>query len=162
MKNLNEKIAFHATQYLYRCNPNSAIRKSIQDLILEDLILENGLSDWDTSYLIGVFNNYLIESNRGDDYIYDNDEYFFDEFFTSPMEAVRATFYGDYRYRDDYVQFNGYGNLNSYQEHELRRLIQEDSDFLDYIYECQFNPSDYGINLNEIKEILENLLEAGL
>lgn len=156
MKNLNEKIAFYATQYEQYYDLDYAIKKSIQDLIQDD-----ELNNFDTAQLISAFNDYLIEENKMDDYIYDNDETFFDENFESPMKAVQATFYGDYRYADDYVQFNGYGNLNSYQEYEIKNLIIEDQDFLDYIYEYQFDPADYDIDLDEIKEILEKLLEAG-
>ena len=156
MKNLNEQIAFYATQYEQYYDIDYAIKKSIQDLIQDD-----ELNNLDTAQLIDEYNNYLIESNRVDDYIYENDEYFFNENFENSMESVRATFYGDYRYMDDYVQFNVYGNLNSYQEYEVRELIKENQDFLDYIYEYQFDPADYDIDLDEIKEILEKLLEAG-
>lgn len=49
-----------------------------------------------------------------EDEIESNDEDFFDTFFEGkPMEAVRASFYGNYRYADDYVWFNAYGNLES-------------------------------------------------
>ena len=34
------------------------------------------------------------------------------------MEAIRATYYGDYNYNDEYVKFNGYGNIDSYSEYE--------------------------------------------
>lgn len=69
--------------------------------------------------------------------IYENDEYFFDTFFDGrPMEAVRAAHYGDYNYNDDYVRFNGYGNLES---------------FGDYQYEAELK--DY------VDEIIDNLIE---
>lgn len=69
--------------------------------------------------------------------IYENDEYFFDTFFDGrPMEAVRAAHYGDYNYNDDYVRFNGYGNLES---------------FGDYQYEAELK--DY------VDEIIDNLID---
>lgn len=49
-----------------------------------------------------------------------NDEDFFDIFFgRNVMGAVRAVQYGDYNINDDYVEFDGYGNLVSfnYQDH---------------------------------------------
>ena len=44
-----------------------------------------------------------------------NDEDFFDIFFGQDvMGAVRAVQYGDYNINDDYVGFDGYGNLVSF------------------------------------------------
>ena len=64
---------------------------------------------------------------------YENDEEFFEMFFhNNPMEAVRASFYGDYRYCDDYVRFNGYGNLESFSEYDL---IEECKDYINDIVE---------------------------
>lgn len=67
--------------------------------------------------------------------IHENDEEFFNVFFEgNPNEAVRASHYGDYRYMDEYVRFNGYGNLESlskYQyEQELRDSVDEIIDLL--------------------------------
>lgn len=61
------------------------------------------------------YDNWLYESEYGggDYVIYDNDEDFFNTYFSTPLEAVRASFYGDYNYNDNYVRFNGYGNLDS-------------------------------------------------
>ncbi len=59
------------------------------------------------------------------DYQY-NDEDFFNIYFEGrPMEAVRAVFYGDYNYNDDYVKFNGYGNLVSLSEYEVEGELKE-------------------------------------
>lgn len=55
-----------------------------------------------------------------------NDEEFFNVFFEGkPMEAVRAVFYGDYRYTDDYVKFDGYGNLESASEYKVEEELKE-------------------------------------
>ena len=57
---------------------------------------------------------------------WDNDEEFFDTFFhNDPTEAVRAAYYGDYNYCDDYVKFNGYGNLESFNDYDLEREYKE-------------------------------------
>ena len=59
------------------------------------------------------------------DYQY-NDEDFFDTYFGGkPMEAVRAAVYGDYNYTDDYVKFDGYGNLKSVSEYDLERELED-------------------------------------
>jgi hypothetical protein len=48
--------------------------------------------------------------------IMNNDEEFFEIYFDGkPMEAVRAAHYGNYNYTDEYVRFDGYGNLESFQ-----------------------------------------------
>lgn len=60
---------------------------------------------------------------------WDNDEEFFDTFFpNNPTEAVRAACYGDYNYCDDFVRFNGYGNLESFDDWELEKEYGENID----------------------------------
>ena len=62
---------------------------------------------------------------------WENDEEFFNTFFSdNPMEVARATFYGNYKYCDPYVRFNGYGNLESFDEYEL---IKECKYYIDEI-----------------------------
>ena len=48
-----------------------------------------------------------------------NDDSFFNTFFCNPMEAVRSSFYGDYHFCDNWVKFDGYGNLKSVNDYEL-------------------------------------------
>lgn len=60
---------------------------------------------------------------------FENDEYFFRDFFGDKVdEAVRATYYGDYNYMDDYVRFNVYGNLDSCSEYEYEKEIEDNAD----------------------------------
>lgn len=82
---------------------------------------------------------------------WENDEDFFNTFFNNPMDAIRATYYGNYNYNDDYVKFNGYGNIDSYSEYER---IEEIKDNIDDIVE---NLIEYYYNIY-INEELENLL----
>ena len=44
-------------------------------------------------------------------YYYYNDEEFFEINFQQKDEVARAICYGDYRYNDTYVKFDGYMNL---------------------------------------------------
>lgn len=54
-----------------------------------------------------------------------NDEDFFNTYFENkPDEAVRAAFYGDYRYMDEYVIVNGHGNLESKSEWQVNEKIK--------------------------------------
>ena len=66
---------------------------------------------------------------------YPNDEEFFDTFFShNVMEAVRATHFGDYNFNDEYVRFNGYGNLESFNRYdyinELTAEVEEIAELL--------------------------------
>ena len=83
---------------------------------------------------------------------WENDEEFFNTFFDNPMEAIRATYYGDYNYNDEYVKFNGYGNIDSYTEYER---IEEIKDNIDDIVYCLIEYYEYIIIFDKN---LENLL----
>ena len=72
-----------------------------------------------------IHNEYCSESNM-DSYIHENNEDFFNLMFSSADEAVRAAIFGDYNYHDDYVCFNGYGNLKSLNEYNLDNMIDKD------------------------------------
>jgi hypothetical protein len=87
---------------------------------------------------IEVWNEFCRE-NRWETEIYDNDDTFFDMFFlTTPMEAVRATYYGDYDYYDDYCYFDGMGNISSFNlEHEFLSIIDIDEMLA---YYAQYEP----------------------
>ena len=62
---------------------------------------------------------------------FENNEEFFDTFFyNNPSEAVRSSYYGNYNYCDKYVKFNGYGNLESFNDYELEK---EYKDYIDDI-----------------------------
>lgn len=60
---------------------------------------------------------------------FENDKEFFKAYFNNPMEAIRAICYGDYNYNDDYIRFNGYGNIDSYtkaeRDDEIKSCIDE-------------------------------------
>ena len=87
---------------------------------------------------------------------WENDEEFFNTFFDNPMEAIRATYYGDYNYNDEYVKFNGYGNIDSYSEYERIEEIKDNiDDIVDNLIECYYN-----IYINEeLENLILELLE---
>ena len=84
----------------------------------------------ETEKLIEVWNNYCSEENM-EDYIYDNDEYAYQDLFGGSGngidEALRAAFYGDFRYSDEYVVLNVYGNLVSFDEYDAESHIDFDT-----------------------------------
>lgn len=75
----------------------------------------DGYDNCELSSKIEIHNIYIREADGGWEYeIESNDEDFFNTFFEGkPMEAVRASYYGDFRYNDDWVWFDTYGNLSS-------------------------------------------------
>lgn len=67
-----------------------------------------------------VFENYYNDLENPDEvpYIYElidfsDPEDFFNTYFTNPYEAARATQFGKVNWFDDYIKFDGYGNLKS-------------------------------------------------
>jgi hypothetical protein len=72
--------------------------------------------DWENlsdSEKLSHWNEYC-SANRSDDQIFDFDDDFFDMFFEGkPGDAARAVHFGSVNWSDDYITFNGYGNLES-------------------------------------------------
>lgn len=76
--------------------------------------LEDYISNLDTADLIALWNQYVSEANRMDDYIYSMDA--FDEMHDGmkPWDIVRAAYYsGKFCPADAWYWYNGYGNLVS-------------------------------------------------
>ena len=85
--------------------------------------------------------------------VYSNDEEFFEMFFEgNPMEVARAIYYGDYNYNDEYIKFNGYGNLESFSEYDYKELLEEN------IEEITENLIEYAEYISIGNEELEDLL----
>jgi hypothetical protein len=73
--------------------------------------------------LLELNNRYCSEFGYEND-IYYNDEKFFNTFFEGrPMEVARSIHYGDYRFMDDFVTFNGYGNLVTFNSIDNDNLV---------------------------------------
>ncbi len=108
-----------------------------------------------TSYLENLSNSDLViahnqmcqNQNRGDDEIYINDEEFFQTFFDGRlMEAIRAISYGEYNYSHEYVKFNGYANLISFNNPD------EEIDISEIAEDILEVPEDYNIEFEEEDE----------
>lgn len=73
---------------------------------------------------IGLWNEYCQEQNYEEIFHWDDD--FFDIFFEGkPQEAARAASFGQLNWSDEYIKFNGYGNLESMSEYEAVNSIDE-------------------------------------
>lgn len=76
-----------------------------------------------------------------DEEVYDFDEEFFNVFFSqNPMEASRATCFGDVHWNHPYIRFDGYGNLQSMDEYDVEELCDE---YVSTIFERKEYWEDY-------------------
>lgn len=98
-----------------------------------NLELLKNLSD---SEKITLWNEYQREISSND-LIYENEESFFEEYFSSAIEAVKAVHFGSYNYNDTYVSFDGYDNLNSFDNVDDEITFSELAEWL------QENPDNY-------------------
>lgn len=137
-----EGVAMLLTQYE---EGGLIYHSDIVDLIVHEGSLEFDLSD---------YNEYARENACGDEIFY-NDEEFFNTFFTSPMEATRASYYGDYCYNDEYITFDGNGNLKSRDDWE---------NLADFYDEALNDFVEKTIDFDEEDELIEaalNLVKQG-
>lgn len=100
-------------------------------------ILNNHCTD---SKLLDLWNDYCDNNSNADARVYEFDDQFFEDYFSNPGEAARATFFGDVKsWNDSYVIFNGYGNLET--SNYLSELISID-DLASHIESNQDNYED--------------------
>ena len=94
-----------------------------------------------TSEKVDIYNRYCEESSHYDDTLYIFDEEFFYTYFNDPMEAARAVFFGNIQsWNDEYIKFDGYGNLESFSDYDVEQEIE---DYLEEIFECTKSWEDY-------------------
>ena len=89
--------------------------------------------------------------------VFENDEWFFEDFFSNNQEAVRAAIYGNYNYTDEYVKFDGYGNLESFNECEYNELIRNNLN--DIIKEATNCIDHIDLNNEELETIFEEYIK---
>lgn len=99
------------------------------------------LENLENGDIINIHNTYCQENNYNDD-----EEFFNLHFENKPMEAVRAANFGDYNYSHDWVKFNGYGNLDSFNSPSDNIDINAIAD------DILENPERYDIELEDIEE----------
>ena len=75
-----------------------------------------------------IISNECSFYNGSTDEIHYNSEEFFNVYFENNiLEAVRSVCYGDYRYTDDYVVFDGYENLESFNLYDMENYLDLDN-----------------------------------
>ena len=123
---------------------------------LKDLVIDT-INDLSTSDLVDLNNTYCRENNYNDDEVFYNDEEFFETFFSSkPYELARAINFGSYNFADDYVKFNGYGNLETVNYFSVADLVETVDNIADW---CIKNPSDIS-HLFDVAELETELEET--
>ena len=112
----------------------------------EEAILE-AIKEMDNHELIEIHNQYCENINYMDDQIYYNDEEFFEIYFDGrTQELIRAIFYGDFNPNDEFIKFNGYANLDTFNNVEIdKEAIAEN------IFETEAQ-NYYSIDLEEDEE----------
>jgi hypothetical protein len=92
----------------------------------------------DENELVQLNNLYCQSTNCFDNEIYGNDDDFMETFFgrgTAPMRLAQAIYYGDYHYYHEFVRFNGYGNLETFQNMTTDQLCELVPTMAEYIAE---------------------------
>ena len=115
---------------------------------IKEVLLGNSAALWRTVTEINCCNNGLdwLDYQK-------NCENFFDTYFNGrPMEAIRATSYGKYNYNDEYVKFNGYGNLESASENDVIKEMEDSID--DIIDQIMDNYSNIDLD-SDIMDLIE-------
>lgn len=81
--------------------------------VIKQIIEE--MKDMDECELVELNNIYCAEiQNNPDNGICANDEEFFEMLGWSGLRVAQAIHFGEYKYSDQWVTFDGYGNLVSY------------------------------------------------
>jgi hypothetical protein len=108
--------------------------------------IKDYLNDLDNNELVSLHNELCEANNDPDNEIFDNGEDFFNTFFDGKViEAVRAASNGDYNYNHNFVKFNGYGNLESFDYCDDHIDINE---IAEAIHEGTITP--YNLDLIEV------------
>ena len=134
-------------------------RKALQEAVgIREAKEENGLEEALASFvdgldernLVSLWNEYCLEGKgHMNDFIYFNDEDFFIENFNNPYDVVRCIHFGDYKYNDKYVIFNGYANLESFNDPEEKVYKSE---LVEWLVDNLKVAEDYGFEYEEEDE----------
>jgi len=88
--------------------------------------IEIDYENLEDSEKVSLWNEFCQENKNGEGEIFVFDEEFFETYFSgSPMAAARAASFGSINWSDDYIKFNGYGNLESFSNptHEIDEAL---------------------------------------
>lgn len=104
-------------------------------------VFTDKFNDLSVSNKVAIFNEFCLEHGDSNNMLNYFDEEFFSMVFSNPMEAARATFFGDIdSWSDEYIRFNAYGNLESLSEYQAESEIE---DYIEDIFEYPDVWEDY-------------------
>ena len=90
------------------------INKEDHKMMTYEEFLTDLIENLNSGDLLQLHNEWASETGYYDQYIYENNEYWLNELFSSKIELIRAIQYGEYSITDEYFSINVYGNLESY------------------------------------------------
>lgn len=98
------------------------------------------INDMTPSELIELNNTYCQSIDDLDSEIFENDENTLQMFFGNDiLRAIQATQYGKYNYHDNYITFNGYGNLDSFSVMNTEKLCEYPETIAEYILDNKYD-----------------------
>lgn len=111
--------------------------------------LEEFVEDLNDNDLIALWNDMAISEGYSNNVVYENNEDFFENNFTSPYEAVSACYRGEYSFNDSYVTFDGYANLKSCSD---LSEVTDNPTLVDWLVNNVDRAEDYGFDYEEPEE----------
>lgn len=102
---------------------------------------EEKFNELSTNEKVAIFNNHCFNQNDPDSAFSEFDDEFFENSFSSKIDVARAIHFGTISsWNDEYIRFNGYGNLESYNEIQV---LEEISDNIESIYNDEESWRDF-------------------
>lgn len=122
-----------------------------QEALIQTIIDEiNAMTE---AELIELNNVYCDSCNMPHNYIYNNDEDFFEMLGWSGLRVAQAVFYGDYNYSHAWVTFDGYGNLQSYHFFTTEQFVDLVPTVAEYIADnSEYFQFLFNLDLESLKD----------
>jgi hypothetical protein len=116
------------------------------------------------SYLRGLVDQIRSYNGMFDDLVcYENDRDFFETFFyNNPFEVAMSISFGNYRYNDELVRFDAYGNLKTLSDYEYEEeLFDSKEDILTELIDVWNEIKEYLPFESYVAGALDNIINGG-
>lgn len=110
----------------------------------------NYINSSDMEDVVTLWKQYVNESNREDDDVWENSDDMLDEIIPSTHEFARSSTYGHYNYSDKFFAFNGYGNIVTFSRLDDDRCPIDVDALADYLIDN--GDSDFEIDSQTLEE----------
>lgn len=102
------------------------------------------INDQNEARIVAAWNGYCEEMSMYDGFVHSNDNDGYTALFGDNLdEAIRAAYYGEFNYIDDYCYLDGYGNLSTFTHIGDTECIIDTDTLADYFEEHQDEMEDY-------------------